>query len=673
MCGITGIFQKTTNPLTLNDISLMTDAIRHRGPDDEGFVFFQTNQSVPQLFGGKDTPENVYASPLPYTPHVPFIGHLPEGARGVFGHRRLSILDLSPAGHQPMCNEDGTIWIVYNGEIYNFIELQHELKATGHHFTSHTDTEVILHAYEEWGEQCLDHFNGMWAFVLYDRRKNILFGARDRFGVKPLYYCNDPRCFAFASEIKALVTLPFIKKVINPEAVFNYLVLEINEPEEEGFFKRIFELLPSHALRYDLHGHTMKTWRYYTLPIIDTWETFDSQRCERHVTHIKALLLQAITLRLRSDVPVGSCLSGGIDSSSIVCMINSLLQHKTLHQIGERQKVFTASYNMEEIDESKWARLIVENTTTSWHQTYPTSAEFLEDLEDLVYTHDIPVGSTSIYAQYRVMRLAHEHGIKVLLDGQGGDELFTGYSSYYGTFFFEMLKNMAMIPFFRELTHLHNAPVTTKTVLLSLIRLGALRLLPDRVIAFQRQKNARKEQIYNYYAPDFWEASSQKVAGEKIRTTRTSVNSMLHLFMTDCKLSSLLRYEDRNSMRFSIESRTPFADDIHLIEAVFQIPSLYKIHNGWSKYLLRQAMKGIVPSAILSRKDKVGFATPEYFWLTELYQNFEAYLLPDLTEYLNVEALRRDWKNVIASQSAHGVTKVWRVISFMIWKKVYGI
>lgn len=674
MCGISGIIKSNDAFLSpLNGIQSMNNGLYHRGPDDEGLVFFEGKRSKPRIFGGQDTPEDVYHSNLTYTPREPFCGTVPEEAIAVLGHRRLSILDLSPAGHQPMCNEDGTVWLVHNGEIYNFYELREELKFLGHRFVSHTDTEVIIHAYEEWGDACLQKFNGMWAFAIYDTRTHILFGARDRFGVKPLYYYRDKSCFAFASEIKALITLPFIKKEMNPRAVFDYLVLEINEPEEEGFFKHIFELLPAHAFRYSVSDHTLTTWKYYTLPIIDEWEPFHPGQCHQYVTTIKDLIFKAIALRLRSDVPVGSCLSGGIDSSSIVCVINELLQQANIQQIGGRQKVFTASYDMEMVDESQWVKIVVENTKTSWHQTFPTASEFFEHLEDLVYTQEIPFGSTSIYAQYRVMKLAREHGIKVLLDGQGGDEVFTGYDSYYGTFFLEMLKHLALKSFLNELANLHNAPIRKTPIFFSIARLFGVNILPTALVAWQRRKNARKKFLHKYCNRDFWGTYQQGVESEKTRTTMTSLNTMLHIFMTECKLSSLLRYEDRNSMRFSIESRTPFADDIKLIESMFQIPSIYKIHNGWSKYLLRRAMSNIVPEEILARKDKVGFATPEYFWLNALKHRLKPYFQSDLQEYLDVKKLLRDWDIIMENQPQNGTTKMWRFVNFAIWKKVYGV
>ncbi|OGX06222.1 MAG: asparagine synthase (glutamine-hydrolyzing), partial [Omnitrophica WOR_2 bacterium GWA2_47_8] len=287
----------------------------------------------------------------------------------LLAHRRVSIIDLSKAGHQPMPDHDKQLWIVYNGEIYNYRELRKELEIGGYHFQSQTDTEVILAAYEKWGNGCVHKFNGMWAFVIYDRRRNVIFASRDRSGVKPLYYFYNKEKFAFASEIKALLSLPFIPKEINRAAVFDFLALELEEQEEEGFIRSIFELPPAHCFELDLNTGDFRKWRYYQLKFEDAWEKVNDQKLKVYLSDIKELIINAIKLRLRSDVAVGSSLSGGIDSSSIVCVINDLLRKEKIQQIGDVQKTFSACYNDSLIDESRWAKLIVDQTKTAWHRT----------------------------------------------------------------------------------------------------------------------------------------------------------------------------------------------------------------------------------------------------------------------------------------------------------------
>ncbi|MHC4359297.1 MAG: asparagine synthase (glutamine-hydrolyzing) [Planctomycetota bacterium] len=657
MCGIAGIYsfrEKIEKSWVLN----MTNVLKHRGPDDEGYLAVSSkNKEVYHLIGIDSKVQGMK------------IEDFGKPVNLLLGHRRLSILDTSPLGHQPMSNKHKTIWIVYNGEIYNYVELKKELKSLGYEFKTDTDTEVLLAAYEKWGEQCLDRFNGMWSFVIYDRRKNILFGARDRFGVKPFYYYINDKFFAFASEIKAIVGLPFINSGTNPVAIFDYLVLGLEEIGEEGFFKNIFELPPSFAFTYNLFSNEFRKWRYYTLEYVDRWEKFDERNLQEYKTAIKKLLVDAVTIRLRSDVPVGSCLSGGIDSSTIVCIINKLLEKDGIKQIGDRQKVFTAAYGVGDVDERKWATRVVERTKTSWHKTIPKSEELLADMENLVWAQDIPFGSTSIYAQYRVMKLAKESGIKVLLDGQGGDELFTGYRGYYGTYAMEILKHFDIVRFMKEWKNTANSGVGKKSLMVLGMKAIGANVLPPilRALSF-----AMATGIKSYINPDFWGKYTLRMEMIK-KKAKTSLNQALHEYMTGFNLKTLLRYEQTNSMKFSIESRTPFADDISLIEYVFQIPSAYKIYEGWSKYLLREATKGILPEEIRTRKDKIGFAVPECSWLKESKDAMREYLTDDLGAFFNVRKVLDDWDVLVNNQSESGITSIWRFINLAIWKKVYAL
>jgi asparagine synthase (glutamine-hydrolysing) len=588
----------------------------------------------------------------------------------LLGHRRLSILDTSPLGHQPMSNASGSIWITYNGEIYNYLELKAQLKRLGYAFRTRTDTEVLLAAYEEWGEECLRLLNGMWSFVIYDSRTNVLFGARDRFGVKPFYYYMNGETFVFASEIKAIVQAHTFRREVNAKAVFDYLVLGYQETEEEGFFKNILELSPSCAFRYDLTSGAIRKWQYYTLEYNGEWETCDERKLKDYVSRVRDQLWQAISLRLRSDVPIGSCLSGGMDSSAIVCIINKLLEGGGISQIGERQKVFTAVYEHDKCDEGAWAAKVVEQSRTSWYRTYPKADELLGDLEDLVYTQDVPFYSTSVYAQFRVMRLVRESGIKVLLDGQGGDELLSGYPHYHTTFALEMLRHWDIAGFISEWKNIGNSPLTMSQLAMRMLRTMGARVLPCGV---RREVIKAMKNEHRYLVPEFWRSCSSRLNLIEAKL-HTCLNQSLQESMTRFDLKALLRYEDRNSMRYSVESRTPFADDRDLIEGTFSIPSAYKIHAGWSKYLLREAMKGIVPEVIRRRTDKVGFATPEKAWLSEAKDALRQYISRDLGAFVDVKRLLRDWDSLLMRDaSGAGIADVWRIVNLAIWKRVYGV
>lgn len=545
MCGIAGIYNLKGRSVDPRDIEKMCDLLAHRGPDDEGYVFFTADGFCPA--GGKATPAEIYRSGFKYCPTQPLAG-ADRRSHLALGHRRLSIIDLSTAGHQPMSNEDGSVWVVYNGEIYNYLELRQELKGLGHVFQSDSDTEVLLKAYLEWGTACLEKFNGMWAFVIHDRRKNLLFGARDRFGVKPFYYYQDNEHFAFASEIKALVELPFYKKEINERAVFAYLVLQVEEDEPESFFKNIFDLPPAHYFIYDLNNNNFGLHRYYSLSYETKWRDYDPKTAAEHIAQAKARIFDAVRLRLRSDVPVGSCLSGGLDSSSIVSVISEL----DTDQVSHEQRAFTASFDSPK-DESKYAERVVMKTGSQWYKVHPRSSELLADLEDLVYFQDVPFRNGSTYAEYRVMKLAHEHKIKVLMNGQGGDEIFSGYPPYYIAYFAEIMKNAGPARFLKSLGELDNSPVNAKFIIGNLLKSGFSKLMPFELYASQYRS---KFYIYSYLDDGFWQKHKRQLLEPKAARFN-SLNAMLGYNLTRTNMKTLLRMGDRNAMRFSIEAQ-PF-------------------------------------------------------------------------------------------------------------------
>ena len=421
MSGVCG-FVIINDGLNASIIKNMSHLIRHRGPDDEGCIAVNTREGEVTPLGGAD-------SRLPLPDAASF-----DGSADLFlAHRRLAVIDLSPAGHQPMSYADGSLWMTCDGEIYNHAEVRADLEKRGHTFRTGTDTEVLLAAYAEWGEECLDRFDGRWAFVLYDRRRNLLFGSRDRFGVKPLYYVKNGDYFAFASEAKAFSALPGFRRAARPEAVFDYLAFGLERwKDSRTFLEEVMELPPAHSFRFDLSVRTLRVKLYYELPFHDSavWEPFSEKRAAEHVERVRELVFASVRRRLVSDVPIGSCLSGGIDSSSIFAAVGAILRNESIPEAGDRPRAFTACYEDASIDESAWARLAVEHSGGEWHTVYPQGDELMNDLEDLVNTQDFPFGGTSIYAQYRVMKLAKERGVKVLLDGQGATSCSRGLHPY---------------------------------------------------------------------------------------------------------------------------------------------------------------------------------------------------------------------------------------------------
>ena len=644
MCGITGIVYKNTFK-NCSDIKRMNDAIAHRGPDGEGFLAINSFEHKDYPLSGKQTPVQ-----------LPKIEDFNQKSNAYLAHRRLSIIDLSPAGHQPMANRNQTIWITYNGEIYNYREIKKELVSLGYEFCSNTDTEVLLYAYEQWGKDCLSKLNGMFAFVIYDKRKNIFFGARDRFGVKPFYYIKTDNFFAFNSEIKGLLTLPDVPKTINNDVALTYLTFNQQCFGEQTFFKDILELLPAHYFTFDLNTSNFEIKTYYNLEYNPEWEKFNQAKADEYITNIKQLILDSVDSHLNADVPAGSCLSGGLDSSSIVSAIRFLK--------GPEQACVTACYKNSKIDESSWAKLVADSVDARWIKTFPSGNELFDDIEDLVYSQDIPFGSTSIYAQYRVMKAAKENGITVMLDGQGGDELFCGYPDYYYVYYDSVLKN-SIKELIQESRYIDNSPLNEE-------------LLLKRIIKAEVFTNARNypKFIYNYLRKKQLGIKGNyiNVKGRFINRAKwKTLNGLLKDEMNYSSLPVLLRYEDKNSMRFSIEARTPFADDYLLINYLFSISGAYKIHNGWSKYLLREAMKDIIPHSVKIRVDKVGFTTPEHDWLPKLKPLVFSSNNANLKDYIDIDIFEKNWDYLISCDRKNGITKLWRYINFIIWFNINNI
>jgi asparagine synthase (glutamine-hydrolysing) len=646
----------------------MSSSLRHRGPDDEGFLFF--GQEKVLTAGSNDTQKEAWTSDFVNKPESN-IEEIKGSFYGAFGHRRLSIIDLSEAAHQPICNIEKTIWLTYNGELYNFQQLKKELEAKGHTFYSRTDAEVLLKAYEEWGFDCLDRFNGMWAFAIYDKRKNIIFGARDRFGVKPLYYYKDNDFFAFASEPKALLTLPFVNTSIEEKSLFEFLLSSQIELNDENFFKDIIELKNSDYFVLDLNDSSFKVDKYYSINYNNSFAKFDNRKFDEYSERTNELLTKSVSSHLVSDVPVGFCLSGGIDSSSIVCLADEINRKNNLPQLTPNLKCFTAFYDDSQFDETKWAEMVVNKCDVEWHKAFCDPRNIIGDLPEIIRHHDMPLCSTSTYAMTQVMRAGAENGVKIMIDGQGGDELFGGYPVFYPSYFINLLKDKKVSKILGELNHLQNSPVNKKILFKVISKIVLNELLAPEAIHFFRNslfphskyinQELQKKNRYNFVAS--YDFSPKKL------------NDLLFHYYTDYFLKFVLRFEDRCSMQYSIESRTPFADDLSLAEYVFFLPYNYKIKDGWSKALLRNSMKNVIPEQIYKRTDKMGFSTPQQKWLKLLSSEMKQKIIElssSTDDYINKDLLLKDWDNIFGPKgNVRSQDFVWRCYNFLIWKDIY--
>lgn len=660
MCGITGILAHTPQRIDVDLLRGMTTALRHRGPDDEGYLVVNTSTGeYQQRSGGDSTTEakNSYANIRTESEQSFSLG---------LGWRRLGIIDLSPTGHQPISNSDGSIWLIFNGEIYNYIELKEELQKKGYRFKTKTDTEVIIHAYEEWGTECLNRFNGMWAFAIWDGRSKTLFCARDRFGIKPFYYFQDGAGFSFASEIKALLVNPAVRRNVNHRAVHDYLAYSIIDHTEETFFSGIRQLPPAHFLVIDPAGHlTIK--RYYTLKADLRFSRFSESENKIYAEKLRDILVDSVRLRLRTDVPLGSCLSGGLDSSTIVCIANNLISENGVIDralIGEHQKTFTAVYDEARYSEKPFVDKVIARTNAESHFVRPDGERLWSELRQLTYHQDEPFNSTSTYAQWNVMRLASEHGVTVLLDGQGGDELLGGYAWHVPIYQAELLRRLHFKMLWRELrgTRLISGRPITRQVY-DLLEKAGRRFVPRSVVNRLLEANM-------VMSPEFTGAHRRRWGS--LDKPNANLQERLLQEETQLNLQQLLHYEDRNSMAFAIEARVPFVD-YRVVEYGMSIPAAYKIHHGWSKYPLRCASEGIIPEEIRWRKDKMGFVTPQDEWMKLLSPKIQSLLLdtPLRSEhFVDQQYLRRALRHDGATISN---SMLWRVVSLEMWMKVFDV
>lgn len=598
MCGISGIINKNRKTVDNNEIKTINDLISHRGPDDEGFYF-----------------EKNFA----------------------FGHRRLSILDLSSEGHQPMHYLDRYV-ITYNGEVYNYLEIKEELQKDGYTFHSHTDTEVILASYDKWGENCVNKFNGMWAFAIYDKEKNIIFCSRDRFGVKPFFYTEIDNKFVFGSEIKQLLEF-YEDRYVNKKVLMNYLVIGYENYDNETFFENIFKLQQSHNLIYDLSNNTFIIKRYYDIKK----ENLNLNEYES-IALYKKELFKSIKLRLRSDVKVGTCLSGGLDSSSIAG-IASLLNKK---YADEKFVAIHAKSTEKRSDESKFAKEVAKHCNLELNIIEPSKEDFVDILDEVIYTQEEPFRSPSIIMQYFVMKKSKDIGCIVLLDGQGGDETLLGYERYYPAYLLDL-------NFFEMIRAFFNSSKNSKLTKIEIIKYFFY--FTNSKIRIERLK--RKN---SFFKNNYMENISFSLVQDNAKNY-LNIFDLQYEELYKTQLPQLLKYEDRNSMRNSIETRLPFID-YKVVETALSINNKFKINSGWTKNILRKSIKGILPFEVIWRKNKMGFEAPEKTWLEEIDSDIKnsiekSDLLKKISEEIPYELL--------------DLTQKWKLFNVAKWEIIYKV
>ncbi|MCT2564652.1 asparagine synthase (glutamine-hydrolyzing) [Chryseobacterium herbae] len=600
MCGIAGIINKNSNVVKQEDLKKMTDKMSHRGPDAEGFYLSQN------------------------------LG---------LGHRRLSIIDISESANQPFFLEDKYV-MAFNGAIYNYIEIRKELEQNGYSFKTNSDTEVLIISYDFWGEECVNKFNGMWSFAIFDIEKNKLFCSRDRFGVKPFYYYTDKDKFIFASEIKPILEIEKVEKV-NLQVLLQYLIINISDQTNESFFENILKLPGSHNLVYDLNTHKYQIYKYYDIQFKDEINKLNLQES---IDIFEKEFDNSIKIRLRSDVKVGSALSGGTDSSYIVSVASKFLTES--NEIEKFTAITVGSID-EKTDESSLSSLTAKTLGINHDIIMPKQDEFKDTFEEVIFKHEEPFGGIAIYMQKFLMKETNKLGIKVLLDGQGADEILLGYNRYTAAY----LRNHGVFSNIRFLSNVKSH--------------YDISILQGLKIYYY---------FSNFFVRKFWLKKRGQILKDQyfkiidFSNTKRLTKSYKKIFELQkneifwCQLPELLKWEDKNSMSYSVETRLPYLD-YNFVETCLSINNHYKIRKGWSKYLLRKNMEKHLPDQITYNRRKIGFEAPVDQWWPRSEQ-----ILDVINNSKIIKEISKKKFTFIADRDLE-----WRLYNIAVWERLYNM
>lgn len=660
MCGIVGGFALDQNAgLSGRLLVEMSVQIKHRGPDGQGYL---TSHGRPGSSIAAASAESIKSSAA--------------SAPIALAHRRLAIIDLSDRASQPMRGHSGSTWIVFNGEIYNYRELADELRSAGREFNSNSDTEVLLAAYEHWGPECLQKICGMFAFAIWDERSQEIFCARDRLGIKPFYYTVTPDgLFLFASEIKSLLVHPDVSMSRDDEAAIEFLTHGNCDYGSRTLFRSIMSLEGGHFIRVRLYDpQSIRPRPYWS--IRDTHLELPSG--EKHIEYLRNLLIGVIDQHLISDVRVGSCLSGGLDSSTVVGAIGHIQRNAPSHSsaVGAHLKTFTSCWTLNAYDERGYALAVAEHVGADPELVFPSSDDFWNDFDRLSWHQDMPIGSLSFYAQWSVMKAASRAGVKVLLDGQGGDEVFGGYAKFRYAYLVSLARERRWGAALQEgwgllaqgdryLLDLRKGhrylPVKLKRLL------GT-----DSLIRHCLSPGwAQGREVSSSPASRWWENAKSGVNGHSSLMRKIQMDDL-----TIDTLPQLLRFEDRSSMAFSIEARVPLLDH-RLVEFGINLPDQLKVKSGWSKFALRSAVTGLMPPNIQWRRTKLGFAAPNREWLAhDLYDKVRDVLSQPMRSEAYIDRRKlQEWYDSGRRLQANteSMLGLFRILALESWMRAYSL
>lgn len=663
MCGLSGMIAVEPR-CSVQTLVRMNDLIRHRGPDDEGYALFG-NARISTL-GGSETPAPVWESQVENRPQAHWQTAVGTKVQVGFGHRRLSILDLSPHGHQPACDASRRYWLIYNGEIYNFRELRAELETAGWRFETRTDTEVVLKAYLAWGAECFQRFVGMWALAIYDAESRELMLCRDRFGIKPLYYWISPdNILYFASEIKQFTACEGWAAQLNKPMAWDYLRYSLNDHTEETMFAGVYRILPGHYFKGSVSGHGLRPGaslpltKWYVLQPGQFRGSFDDATAE-----FNDRFERAIDQHLLADVPVGVALSGGLDSSVITCCVSKQLREAGS---GVRLDSFSSCSSNPQYDERPWIDEVTRACGTKSHCLYVSGQRVFEDTADLVWTQDEPYQSQSTLLGHHVFREARRAGVSVLLNGQGADEYLSCYGQYANLRLRRDLRSLRLMRVLKE----RSGSRQIVSAVLSELRDRLPRIAHGGLMA----RLARDEPLESVITGACWSDPEIRHPYLRLDYQKSSAHRISHYQLMHDPLQRYLRWEDRNSMSSSIEARVPFLDH-RLVELAHSLPLEYLDAPGRSKHLLVESMGSMLPAKVRNRQNKMGFATPERDWfMTEFRNEFIDLFLQNVEHaqsWIDKAAGLQFLRDMQSGRTPFDQS-YWRIILFCIWMRRFGV
>lgn len=626
MCGIAACIKKQ-GIIDRSRFDKMTDIIKHRGPDDRG-VYYDGNLAL--------------------------------------GHRRLSIIDLSKDGHQPFEMIEGYV-LIFNGEIYNYIELREELLTKGHKIRTKSDTEIIIHAYCEWGKDCVKHFNGMWAFALYDKAKRTLFCSRDRFGVKPFYYTNQEGQFLVASEIKQFFEMLDNRPRANKDLLMQYIVRGTIERPPFTLFEDVFQLEPGQILTYDLDTNQYMLETYYD--ISDNAE--DNISYQEACEEFRKTFTEAVRLRLRSDVPLGYFLSGGLDSSAIVCVADKLIRESDCQNEYKEQHAVSSCFEEKEYDEQEYMDEVLNVTDIIPHKVFPEEKTMIDELDKLIWHMDEPISGTTGFAQWSVCKAAKENGLTVMLDGQGSDEQLAGYTDFYPVLFLYALQKGKFQYFKKEVDAYLRLRATSEKR--SFHVRAVLSAMKDYLTPASMEKTIKLLYLEKIAKVPFDKAVLKTVLKSEFIYPKRNPRGFIKAYMEN-ELLYQMHQGDRYSMAFSIENRNPFLD-YRLVNRIFRMPFEYKIRDGYTKAVLRDSMEDLLPKKVQKRISKFGFETPGNKWFEENKGFYYNELVNGLKKYDKLFDREKVLKWCTDESTDKGMRNalMWRIIDSSRWIDIFDV